>query len=94
MSFVDQDDVIEIQEGFLKKLFKDIMGIDIKLPLPRMTWDEAMERYGSDKPDTRFGFELKKLNDVVKNCNFSLFTDNLAKGGDVRGICVDGGSEH
>jgi aspartyl-tRNA synthetase len=94
MSFVDQDDVIEIQEGFLKKLFKDIMGIDIKLPLPRMTWDEAMERYGSDKPDTRFGFELKKLNDVVKNCNFSLFTDNLAKGGDVRGICIDGGSEH
>ncbi len=94
MSFVDQDDVIEIQEGFLKKLFKEIMGIDIKLPLPRMTWDEAMERYGSDKPDTRFGFELKKLNDTVKNCDFKVFTDCLANGGDVRGICIDGGSEH
>ncbi|MBR6014585.1 MAG: aspartate--tRNA ligase [Firmicutes bacterium] len=94
MSFVDQDDVIEIQEGFLKKLFKEVMGVDIKLPLPRMTWDEAMERYGSDKPDTRFGFELKKLNDVVKGCEFKVFTDCLASGGDVRGICIDGGSEH
>lgn len=94
MSFVDQDDVIEIQEGFLKKLFKEVMGVDIKLPLPRMTWDEAMERYGSDKPDTRFGFELKKLNDVVKGCDFKVFTDCLAGGGDVRGICIDGGSEH
>ena len=94
MSFVDQDDVIEIQEGFLKKLFKEVMGVDIKLPLPRMTWDEAMERYGSDKPDTRFGFELKKLNDVVKGCDFKVFTDCLANGGDVRGICIDGGSEH
>ena len=94
MSFVDQDDVIEIQEGFLKKLFKEVMGVDIKLPLPRMTWDEAMERYGSDKPDTRFGFELKKLNDVVKGCEFKVFTDCLANGGDVRGICIDGGSEH
>ncbi len=94
MSFVDQDDVIEIQEGFLKKLFKEVMNVDIKLPLPRMTWDEAMERYGSDKPDTRFGFELKKLNDVVKGCDFKVFTDCLASGGDVRGICIDGGSEH
>ncbi len=93
MSFVDMDDVIEIQEGFLKKVFKDLMNIDIKTPFPRLTWDEAMERYGSDKPDTRFGFELKKLNDLVSSCDFKVFTDALASGGDVRGICIDGGSE-
>jgi len=67
MSFVDVDDVIEIQEGFLKKIFKEIMNVDITLPLPRISYDEAMERYGSDKPDTRFGFELKKLNDVGRS---------------------------
>ena len=93
MSFVDMDDVIEIQEGFLKKIFSELMGVEIKTPLPRITWDEAMERYGSDKPDTRFGFELKKLNDVVKDCEFKVFTDALASGGDVRGICIDGGSD-
>ena len=93
MSFVDQDDVIAVNEGFLKKLFKDVMNIDIKLPLPRMTYDEAMERYGSDKPDVRFGFELKKLNDIVAGCEFKVFTDALEAGGDVRGICIDGGAE-
>ena len=93
MSFVDMDDVIEIQEGFLKKLFSELMGVEIKTPLSRITWDEAMERYGSDKPDTRFGFELKKLNDTVAGCEFKVFTDALAGGGDVRGICIDGGSE-
>lgn len=92
MSFVDQDDVIEIQEGFLKKVFKDLMGIDIPTPFPRIPYDEAMERYGSDKPDTRFGFELKKLNHLVENCDFKVFTDALAAGGDVRGICIDGGA--
>ena len=93
MSFVDMDDVIEIQEGFLKKIFSELMGVEIQTPLPRITWDEAMERYGSDKPDTRFGFELKKLNDIVTGCEFKVFTDALAAGGDVRGICIDGGSE-
>ena len=93
MSFVDMDDVIEIQEGFLKKIFSELRGVEIQTPLPRITWDEAMERYGSDKPDTRFGFELKKLNDVVKDCEFKVFTDALAAGGDVRGICIDGGSD-
>ena len=93
MSFVDMDDVIEIQEGFLKKIFSELMGVEIQTPLPRITWDEAMERYGSDKPDTRFGFELKKLNDAVKDCEFKVFTDALAAGGDVRGICIDGGSD-
>lgn len=93
MSFVDMDGVIEIQEGFLKRLFYELMGVEIKTPLPRITWDEAMERYGSDKPDTRFGFELKKLNHVVAGCEFKVFTDALTAGGDVRGICIDGGSE-
>lgn len=92
MSFVDQDDVIAIQEGFLKRVFKELMGLDIQTPFPRISYDEAMERYGSDKPDTRFGFELKKLNDTVKDCEFKVFTDALAAGGDVRGICIDGGS--
>ena len=93
MSFVDMDDVIAMQEGFLKRVFKDVMNIDIPTPFPRLTWDEAMDRYGSDKPDTRFGFELKKLNDVVSGCDFKVFTDALEAGGDVRGICIDGGSE-
>jgi len=93
MSFVDMDDVIAVQEGFLKRVFKEVMNIDIPTPFPRLTWDEAMERYGSDKPDTRFGFELKKLNDIVAGCDFKVFTDALEAGGDVRGICIDGGSE-
>lgn len=93
MSFVDMDDVIDMQEGFLKRLFKELMNVEIKTPLPRRTWKEAMERYGSDKPDIRFGFELKKLNDVVAGCGFKVFTDALAAGGDVRGICIDGGSD-
>jgi aspartyl-tRNA synthetase len=91
MSFVDVDQILEIQEGFLKKIFKEIMGKDIVTPLPRLTYDEAMERYGSDKPDTRFGFELKKLNNVVHGSEFKVFNDALESGGDVRGICINGG---
>ena len=93
MSFVDKDDVISIQEGFLQRLFRELLEVDIPVPFPRLTWEEAMERYGSDKPDTRFGFELKKLNDKVADCQFRVFTDALTNGGDVRGICIDGGSE-
>ena len=92
MSFVDTDDILAVQEGFLKTLFKEIKGIDIELLLKRLTYDEAMERYGSDKPDLRFGFELKKLNDVVKGSEFKVFEDALLSGGDVRGFCIDGGS--
>lgn len=92
MSFVDQGDVIEIQEGFLKRVFKELMNIEIETPFPRISYQEAMERYGSDKPDTRFGFELKKLNDIVSGCEFKVFTDALAAGGDVRGICITGGA--
>jgi aspartyl-tRNA synthetase len=93
MSFVGVDEVLEIQEGFLKRIFKDVMGIDIPTPLPRMTYDEAMERFGSDKPDTRFGFELKKLNDLVKGSEFKVFTDAIESGGDVRGICINSGAD-
>ncbi|MGI6211000.1 MAG: aspartate--tRNA ligase [Anaerovoracaceae bacterium] len=94
MSFVDVDDIIAIQEGFLKRLFHELMGIEIETPLPRLTYQEAMERYGSDKPDTRFGFELKCLNEneAVKNTEFKVFRNALETGGDVRGICIDGGS--
>lgn len=93
MSFVDVDDVIEIQEGFLKKLFKEVMNLDITTPFPRMTYDEAMTRYGSDKPDTRFSFELKDLKNVVKGTDFKVFADALANEGDVRGICIDDSSD-
>ncbi len=94
LSFVDQDDVIEIQEGFLKRLFSELMGVEIETPLPRLTYDEAMERYGSDKPDTRFGFELKDLSDLpaVRDTEFRVFREALDGGGSVRGICIDGGS--
>lgn len=95
MSFVDVDDVLEIQEGFLKRLFKELMDTDIETPLRRIPYDEAMERYGSDKPDARFGFELVDLskNEAIKNTEFKVFADVLANGGDIRGICIDGGSE-
>ena len=93
MSFVDMDDVMEMQEGFMKRLFKEVMGQDISTPFPKMTYDEAMERFGSDKPDTRFGFELKRLNETVKNCGFKVFTDAHSSGGDVRGININGGAD-
>lgn len=93
MSFVEADDVMTVQEGFLQKLFRDLMGVDIQLPLPRLTWDEAMERYGSDKPDLRFGFELHCLNHLAQGCGFKVFTDALEAGGDVRGICISGGAD-
>lgn len=92
MSFVDQDDVIEIQEGFLKKLMKELKGIDIETPFLRLPYDEAMERFGSDKPDLRFGMELIKLNDLFAGCSFEVFTKNLAEGGDIRAVAVPGGA--
>jgi len=93
MSFVDVDGVIEVQEGYIKKLFRDVMHIDIKTPFPRLPYDEALERYGSDKPDTRFGFELKKLNDAVAGTDFDIFKNALEKGGDVRGVNIEGAAE-
>ncbi len=90
LSFVDVDDVLDVNERLLQKLFKEICGIDIELPLQRMTWQEAMDRFGSDKPDLRFGMELKNVSDVVKNCGFGVFTSALATGGSVRGINAEG----
>ena len=86
MSFVEMEDVLSIGEGFMKRVFKEILGIDIALPLPRLTYKEAMERYGSDKPDTRYGMEICDLSDVVKNCGFSVFTGAIENGGSVRAI--------
>ena len=94
MSFAGVDDVIEVQEGFIKKVMKEVKGIDVETPFRRITYAEAMERYGSDKPDTRFDIELMKLNDMFEDCGFEVFTKTLAEGGDIRGICVPGGAEH
>ena len=90
LSFVDIDDVIDVNERLLARIFKEAIGVDVQLPIPRMTWQEAMERFGSDKPDTRFGMELKNVSDIVKDCGFGVFTGALANGGTVRGINAEG----
>lgn len=90
LSFVDVDDVISVNERLLHKLFKETIGIEIELPIQRMTYAEAMDRFGSDKPDIRFGMELKNVSEVVKSCGFSVFTGALEKGGSVRGINAEG----
>ena len=90
MSFVEQDDVIAVNEGFLQRVFKEVLDVDIQLPLPRMTWQDAMDKYGSDKPDVRFGFEIKDISDIVKDCGFGVFSGPVAEGGSVRLINVDG----
>lgn len=90
LSFVDVDDVIEVNERLLQYVFKEAIGIDVQLPIQRMTWQEAMDRFGSDKPDTRFGMELVNVSDVVKGCGFGVFTGALENGGSVRGINAKG----
>ncbi|MDI9510107.1 MAG: aspartate--tRNA ligase [Clostridiales bacterium] len=90
LSFVDVDDVLDVNERLLHKMFKDSIGIDIPLPIQRMTYKEAMDRFGVDKPDTRFGMELKDVSDIVKSCGFGVFTTALDKGGSVRGINAEG----
>ena len=90
LSFVDMDDVIDVNERLLQKLFKEILNVDIPMPIPRMTWQEAMDRFGSDKPDIRFGMELKDISDLVKDCGFAVFTGAIAEGGSVRGINANG----
>ena len=90
LSFVDMEDVLDVNERLLKYVFKEAINVDIQLPLPRMPWQEAMDRFGSDKPDTRFGMELQDVSDVVKGCGFSVFTSALEAGGSVRGINVEG----
>ncbi|QEK12078.1 aspartate--tRNA ligase [Crassaminicella thermophila] len=90
MSFVDIDDVLSLNEKLIQKIFKEMLNVDIELPLQRMSYKEAMERYGSDKPDIRFGFELKCINDIVKNCEFKVFSATVENSGDVRGINING----
>lgn len=90
LSFVDVDDVIDVNERLLKFVCKEAIGLEVQTPIPRMTWKEAMERFGSDKPDTRFGMELVNVSDVVADCGFGVFTSALETGGSVRGINAKG----
>lgn len=90
LSFVDVDDVIDVNERLLAKLFQDVLGVEVSLPIPRMTWREAMDRYGSDKPDTRFGMELTDVTETVKDFDFVVFKGAVENGGSVRGINVKG----
>ena len=90
LSFVDVDDVIDVNERLLARLFKEIIGVDVPLPIQRMTWQEAMDRFGSDKPDTRFGMELNDVTDVVRDCEFAVFKNAITDGGSVRGINAKG----
>ena len=86
MSFATQEDIMAMNEGFIKRVFKEVLNVDIPTPLPRITFADAMNRYGSDKPDTRFGMEIQDLSDVVKNCGFGVFTSAIGDGGSVRAI--------
>ncbi len=90
LSFVDVDDVIEVNERLIQYVFREAIGVEVPLPIPRMTWQEAMDRFGSDKPDTRFGMELTDVSETVKGCGFGVFTGALEAGGSVRGINVKG----
>ena len=91
MSFINEDDIMSIQEGFLKRVFKEVLDVDVQTPFQRMPWQEAMDRFGSDKPDLRFGFELKDISDIVKDCGFGVFSGPVAEGGSVRLINITGG---
>ncbi len=93
MSFVDVDDILKIAEGFIKKLMKETLDIDIPTPLPRLSYNDAMNRYGSDKPDTRFGMEITDISDIVKSCGFGVFTSAIENGGSVRGIVAKDGAK-
>ena len=92
MSFAETEDIMEMAEGFISRLFSEILGRDIPVPLPRMKYTEALERFGSDKPDTRFGMEITDLTDVVKDCGFGVFTSAIANGGTVRCITAKSGA--
>lgn len=93
MSFVDVDDILTMLEGYIKTLFKKVLDVDIKTPLPRLTYNEAMNKYGSDKPDTRFGMEINDISDLVKDCGFSVFSSAVNDGGSVRAIVVKDGAK-
>ncbi|MCL2046052.1 MAG: aspartate--tRNA ligase [Oscillospiraceae bacterium] len=93
MSFVDVEDIIEINEGFLKRLFFEVIGLEVQTPMQRLTWREAMDRYGSDKPDLRFELELCDISDIVANCEFRVFSDTISAGGSVRMIYIPNGGD-
>lgn len=93
MSFVDIDDILEVLEGFVHRLFEEVLHVDIPLPLPRLTYADAMNRYGSDKPDTRFGMEIQDISELVKDCGFGVFTSVIADGGSVRAIVAKNGAK-
>lgn len=93
LSFVDEEDIMAINEGFMTQVFKNVLDIDIKTPIKRIPYDEAMNRYGSDKPDTRFGLELTDLSDILSATEFKVFAGAIADGGSVRAICVKGGAQ-
>ena len=90
LSFVDVEDVLDVNERLLAKVFKESIGVEVPLPIQRMTWQEAMDRFGSDKPDIRFGMELKNVTDIVKDCEFGVFKGAIENGGSVRGINAKG----
>ena len=90
LSFVDIDEVIDVNERLLQKMFKETIGVDVELPIQRMTYAEAMDRFGSDKPDTRFGLELKNVTEVGRGCGFGVFSGAIEAGGSVRGINAKG----
>ena len=92
MSFLNEDDIMSIQEGFMKRVFKEVLDVDIQTPFLRMPYREAMDRFGSDKPDMRFGFEIKDISDIVKGCGFGVFSGPVAEGGSVRLINIEGGA--
>lgn len=93
MSFVEKEDVFAVAEGYVKRLFKEVLGVDIPTPLPRLTYTDAMERYGSDKPDTRFGMEITDVSDLVKDCGFGVFSGTVQSGGTVRAITAKNAAE-
>ena len=93
MSFVEPEDVYSIAEGYIKRLFKEVLDVDIPTPLPRLKYVDAMNDYGSDKPDTRFDMKIKDLSDIVGNCGFSVFADTVKNGGTVRAICAKGAAQ-
>ena len=93
MSFVDMEDIFRIAEGYIARVFRDVLGVEIPTPIPRYTYQEVMERFGSDKPDMRFGMEIKDLSDALRGCGFSVFTGALEEGGSVRGIVLKGAAE-
>ena len=90
MSFVEMEDVLAMGEGYMKTVFKELLDVDLELPLPRLTYKEAMERYGSDKPDIRYGYEIFDISDIAAGCGFGVFSGAVSAGGTVRGICADG----